>query len=192
VVTISEEVPGLTRLVGYVVPENGQIPAGTELRAYLQESLPEYMVPSAFVLLAAFPLSANGKVDRRALPAPDRSSLVRENDYVAPRTPVEEVVAMIWEEVLGMEDVGVCDNFFALGGYSLLGIQILARVREAFDLDLSVGDLFDAPTIEGLSAAMLTEEKQRVERTAELLLQVLRMTEDEVEAMLMNRMEVSK
>ncbi|MGZ4135760.1 MAG: non-ribosomal peptide synthetase, partial [Tumebacillaceae bacterium] len=192
VVTVSEEVPGLTRLVGYIVPENGQIPAGTELRTYLQERLPEYMVPSAFVVLSAFPLSANGKVDRRALPAPDENSLVREQDYVAPRTPVEEVVAMIWGEVLGLDRVGVCDNFFALGGYSLLGIQILSRVREAFDLDLSVGDLFDAPTVEGLSAVMLAEEKHRVERTAELLLQMLRMSEEEVEAMLMNRMEVSE
>jgi hypothetical protein len=171
------------------VSEHEAIPASAELRAHLKDRLPEYMLPTAFMRLDAMPLSTNGKVDRKALPAPDWSLIERESEFVAPRTPLEEVLAMIWEEVLGTLQVGVRDNFFVLGGYSLLGIQVMARILETFEIDLPVRYLYDAPTIESLAEVILAVEGQRVriERTAHVLLRILQMSDEEVDAMLMSR-----
>ncbi|HEX7239909.1 MAG TPA: amino acid adenylation domain-containing protein, partial [Longimicrobiaceae bacterium] len=130
-------------LVGYVV---GTATAG-ELREWLGRRLPEHMVPSAVVVLDAFPLSPNGKIDRGALPAPEASSA---GAYVAPRTPAEEVLAGIWAEVLGVERVGAEDDFFALGGHSLLATRVVSRVREAFGVELPLRALFEAPTVAAL------------------------------------------
>ncbi len=149
VVTVREDVPGDRRLVAYAVPRDGAGIPGTELRAYLRERLPEYLVPSAFVTLDALPLNANGKVDRRALPAPDRGSAV--DAYAAPRTPAEEVLAGIWAEVLKTERVGAEDNFFELGGHSLLATQVISRVRQAFGVEVPLKALFEAPTVAGLA-----------------------------------------
>jgi len=125
-------------------------PSASDLRAHLRARLPEYMVPSAFVALESFPLTPNGKVDRKALPAPVEA--VEGAGYAAPRTPVEETVAAIWAEVLGMERVGIHDYFFDLGGHSLRAAQVVARVRSAFRVDLSMGALFDAPTVAEMAA----------------------------------------
>ena len=111
-------------------PEPGQ------LRDLLRDKLPEYMVPSAFVVLPRLPLTTNGKVDRRALPLPDRNRPELDQTYVAPRTPVEELLAALWAEALGVERVGIHDNFFARGGHSLLATRVLSRVQQACGVEL--------------------------------------------------------
>ncbi|HET7232709.1 MAG TPA: non-ribosomal peptide synthase/polyketide synthase [Longimicrobium sp.] len=136
---------GEQRVVAYVV---GHVEADV-LRAHLRRSLPEHMVPSAFVALDALPLTPNGKLDRKALPAPELAPA--EAKYVAPRTPVEEVLAEIWAEVLGLERVGVHDSFFDLGGHSLLIIRLLADIRATFGLDVSIRTVFSMPTLEAMA-----------------------------------------
>jgi len=125
-----------------------------DVRRSLKEKLPEYMLPSAFVLLDALPLSPNGKVDRRALPAPDQVRPELEEAFVSPRTPVEEEVASVWAQVLGVERVGVHDNFFELGGHSLLASQVISRLQQAFQVELPLRSLFESPTVAGLSEAI--------------------------------------
>jgi amino acid adenylation domain-containing protein len=138
------------RLVAYLIPRAPDAPpAGAELRAFLRERLPEYMVPSAFVALEAFPLTPNGKVDRRALPAPDARA--EERPFVAPRTPQEQALAEIWREVLRLDRVGLEDDFFALGGHSLLATQVLSRVRRELGVELPLRALFEASTVRALA-----------------------------------------
>jgi amino acid adenylation domain-containing protein len=156
VVVAREDHPGERRLTAYLVPAVGQSPTTSELRRFLQGKLPDYMVPSAFVILDALPLNANGKVDRHALPAPGQARPELEGGFVPPRDPVEEAVAGVWAAVLGMERVGVHDNFFDLGGHSLLVIRLATRLRDAFGVDLSLRSLFEAPTVAGTAAAIGT------------------------------------
>ncbi|HEX2053674.1 MAG TPA: amino acid adenylation domain-containing protein [Actinomycetota bacterium] len=158
VVAAREDQPGEKRLVAYVVPTQG-VPTPTELRRHLKAKLPEYMVPSAFVALDTLPLMPNGKVDRRALPAPDPSSLRAEDAYVRPRTPLEEVLAEIWEEVLGLERIGVHDDFFELGGHSLLATQLVSRLRHVFGVELPLRYLFETPTVAGLAKRIETARR---------------------------------
>ncbi|HEX6293450.1 MAG TPA: phosphopantetheine-binding protein, partial [Herpetosiphonaceae bacterium] len=139
------------RLVAYVVREQGagNLELGTwnlELRTYLKDRLPDYMVPSAFVVLDALPLTANGKLDRRALPEPEgqRPAAI---EYVAPQTDIERAVAQVWQDVLGLDKVGLYDNFFDLGGHSLLMVQIHSKLRNALGTDISMVDLFTYPTV---------------------------------------------
>ncbi|MEG4971420.1 amino acid adenylation domain-containing protein [Microcoleus sp. K4-B3] len=122
-----------------------------QLQAYLAEKLPEYMIPSAFVVLESLPVTANGKVDRLALPAPEPIKLEWAGGYVAPHTSIEEVLVKIWAEVLGIKRVGIRDNFFELGGHSLLATQLVSRVRDAFAVELPLRRVFEAPTIAELS-----------------------------------------
>ena len=138
------------RLVAYVMAEDAGV-TRNELRAFLKERLPEYMVPSVFVTLEEMPLTTSGKVDRRRLPEPDASRPELEAGYVAPATGVEELVAGIWAEVLGLERVGVNDNFFELGGHSLLATTIAARILELFQIELPLRTLFEAPTVATLA-----------------------------------------
>ncbi len=152
------------------------------LRAGLRRSLPDYMVPSAFVLLDALPLTPNGKVDRAALPPPDGSRRDLPSVYVAPRGPVEEVVAGIWADALGLDRVGAEDDFFALGGHSLLSTQVMARVREAFGVEVPLHRMFAEPTVAALTRALLADPARRaeVERTAQLLVELDALSDDEV------------
>jgi amino acid adenylation domain-containing protein len=136
------------RLVAYLVPE-GSAPDLRALRESLRSRLPEYMIPAAFVVLDALPLTPNRKVDRKALPEPEREE---PREAMAPWTPVEELLAAVWSEVLGAERIGPEDDFFALGGHSLRVTQVLARVREAFGVELPVRSLFESPTLAGLAA----------------------------------------
>jgi amino acid adenylation domain-containing protein len=141
------------RLVAYVAASE-PAPTALELRQLLKASLPEYMIPAAFVVLAALPLTAHGKVDRRALPAPEAAGSGAETAFAAPRTPVEETLAAIWREVLGVERVGVRDDFFLLGGHSLSAVKIQMRVRDALGAHPSLAVIFENPTVEGLAAAL--------------------------------------
>src|SRR6185369_5792229 len=148
VVIARKSAGGERQLVAYVVGARpGPAPSASVLRAFLKEKLPDYMIPASFVVLDALPLTANGKVDRRALPAPDGARAESEQAFVEARTKTEEVLAEIWSRLLGVEQVSIHDNFFELGGHSLLGMQLISRVREALDLELNVRALFDAPTI---------------------------------------------
>ncbi|MET0397695.1 MAG: amino acid adenylation domain-containing protein [Longimicrobiaceae bacterium] len=173
VVAVREDVPGERRLAAYVVPREDASVDVEALREGLRRTLPDYMVPGAIVVLEALPLTATGKTDRAALPAPDPAGAARE--FVAPRTPVEEMLAGIWGEVLGVERVGAEDDFFDLGGHSLLATRVASRVRAACGVELPVRALFEAPTLErlaerveaGLQAEMadweMEEELERLE-----------------------------
>jgi amino acid adenylation domain-containing protein/FkbM family methyltransferase len=146
-----EDVPGDRRLVAYIVSDREPAPTTTELRSFLLERLPEYMIPLAFVLLGELPLTTNGKVDRRSLPAPEQARPDMGEAFVAPRTPLEQALADIWCEVLGVERVGMHDDFFELGGHSLLATQVVSRVRETFQINLPLRALFESPTVETLA-----------------------------------------
>jgi len=155
-VILREDAPGEKRLVAYVVPaqEHAQDEAAftSACRTSLSQRLPEYMVPSAFVMLEALPLTVNGKVDRKALPAPDPMQTQSDAAYVAPRTPVEQTMAQIWADVLGIGKVGVFDDFFELGGQSLLATQMMSRIKRALHVELPLRAVFEAPTIAALAA----------------------------------------
>ena len=142
---------GEQRLVAYVVPAIGRDPTVNELRRELAQTLPDYMMPSAFVFLQTLPLSATGKIDRRALPAPDRVRPRLEETFVAPRNPTEEIVAKTWANLLSLKQVGVHDNFFNLGGHSLLATQVISRLRDILEVEVPLRALFEAPTVAGLA-----------------------------------------
>ena len=135
------------RLVGYLVPRNGASPSASELRDFLSARLPEYMVPAAFVRLEALPLNANGKLDREALPEPSDQNQPGAGEFRAPRSPVEIRIARILADLLNVDRVGLDDNFFLLGGHSLLGAQLILRIRERFGVELTLRHLFEAQTL---------------------------------------------
>ena len=137
-------------LVAYIVPTQ-QKPSTQALRSFLRAKLPDYTIPSAFLVLDAFPLTPTGKVDRNAMPAPEGGRPTSIQGSIEPRTEIEELVAQTWREVLKIEQIGVHDNFFELGGHSLLATQIVARLRDAFDREVPLSVLFDAPTVSDLS-----------------------------------------
>src|SRR6185295_5101814 len=155
-----------------------------ELRSWLSDRLPEYMVPWVLVEVARLPLTANGKIDVRALPPPEE--IPREESYEAPRTEIEAVLAGIWSEVLRVERVGVRDNFFELGGHSLLAMQIISRVRETFQVELPLRILFDATSVEELARAMLAYESKpgQMENIARLLQKIKNMSSADIRAAL--------
>ncbi|MGA4844596.1 amino acid adenylation domain-containing protein [Streptomyces sp. G45] len=151
-VLVREDRPGDKRLVGYVIPAEGTAVGAAELRQHVGAQLPDYMVPSAFVTMDVFPLTANGKLNRRALPAPDYSTDTAVGR--APRSPREEILCGLFAEVLGLESVSIDDDFFTLGGHSLLATKLVSRVRSALSVELPVRRLFEAPTVARLSGAL--------------------------------------
>lgn len=157
------------QLAAYIMMRNGNPPAAEDLRTFLLNELPDYMVPSIFVSVAAMPLTANGKIDRAALPHPTTENTLRDEPFTAPRTPIEERLAKILTSLLNLNEVSVNDNFFLLGGHSLLGTQLIAKIRGAFGVELGLRTLFDTPTIADLSS--------EIERL--ILAKVESMTEDE-------------
>ncbi|GAA6623227.1 amino acid adenylation domain-containing protein [Scytonema sp. NUACC26] len=157
---------GDKRLVAYVVPNQELEPVTSDLRGFLKEKLPEYMVPSAFVLLEALPLTPSGKVNRAALPAYDFSKLDLEANFVAPRDELEQQIAQIWEEVLHRQPIGIRDNFFDLGGHSLLAVHVFAQIEQKFGKKLPLATLFQSGTVEAL-AIMLRFQEEKAGVTSE-------------------------
>ncbi len=159
-VIASENLAGNKQLVAYIIPQSEAAPSLSDLRHFLKEQLPDYMIPSVFVTLDKFPLSPNGKIDRRALPSPEIRP-DKELTFVAPRTPIEEILANIWSDVLGIQQkIGISDNFLELGGHSLLAIQVISRVRDTLGVDLSLRCLLEAPTVAELAQHMETVGEQ--------------------------------
>ena len=161
VVSAREDQAGDKRLVAYVVPEQKSIISTSELRGFLKQKLPDYMIPSAFVVLDSLPLTPNGKVDRKALPEPDSGRPELDDSFIPARTPIEELLAGIWCEVLGLKEVGIHDNFFELGGHSLLATQVMSRLRNTFQTDIPLRRLFETPTIAGLAGNTLIQGKNQ-------------------------------
>jgi len=159
------------------------------LREYLQKKLPDYMLPADFVLLETMPLTPNGKLDRRALPAPNTIRPELEETFVAPRTPIEEALARIFAQILGVGRVGIHDNFFALGGHSLLATQVISRVRESFQVALPLRTLFEQSTVAGLAEELLKYESRQgqVAATARLLQKIEGMSAEEIRKLLQSR-----
>jgi acyl carrier protein len=192
VVIAREDLPGDKRLVAYVVPQQQQ-PHSSELRSFVQERLPNYMVPSAFVFLDALPLTPNGKVDHRALPAPDASSSQLDTEFVPPSNPTEELLATIWAEVLGVERVGIHDNFFELGGHSLLATRVISQSNQAFSVELSLRHIFETPTVAGLAVAVTQSQFEQTEDEdlAHLLAELEGLSDEEVQQLLVQEMQSS-
>ncbi|MHC5675049.1 non-ribosomal peptide synthetase [Nostoc sp.] len=165
VVTARVDHPENQRLVAYIVPHPEQTPTTEELRHFLKQKLPEYMVPSAFVFLDTLPLTSNGKIDRRALPAPDSTRLDSENTYIAPRDQLEFQLTKIWSEILGVQPIGVRDNFFELGGHSILAVKLFWQIEKTFNKNLPLAILFQSGTIEAL-AKIICQEKDIVRNLA--------------------------
>ena len=163
VVIAREEDTGDKRLVAYVVAhaasDHAAVPA-SELRAWVQQRLPDYMVPTAFVALEQLPLTPNGKVDRQHLPAPEYTRPELEQAYQSARSPAEQIIAGIWAEVLKLDQVGAHDDFFELGGHSLLATQVVSRIRQALQVELPLRTLFEAPTVAGLAARVTTLQRE--------------------------------
>ena len=152
VVVVTEDIPGNKRLVAYYVSEDQSLTTN-QVREFLKQKLPDYMVPSAFITLETLPLTPNGKVDRKALPAPE-GEITREHKYVAPRTTIELELTQIWSEVLNITSVGVQDNFFELGGNSLIAVGLMSRIQQQFHINLPLATLFQSPTIEQLAVVL--------------------------------------
>jgi len=151
VVTIWEDHTGERRLVAYCIPATAAPVKTGNLRKVLQDKLPDYMIPSHFIEMEAFPLTPNGKLDRKALPSPRGGDRSARRDAVAPRNPTEEMVAGVFRGVLDRTDFGMFDNFFDLGGHSLMAARLMAKLRTVSGLDLPLRDLFARPTVAGLA-----------------------------------------
>ena len=174
-------------LVAYIIPQQDQAVTTHDLRRFVHNQLPEYMVPSAYMLLKSLPVSENGKVDRSALPIPIHFGEAQEQNFVAPRTPIEEALAAIWAEVLGVEQVGVYDHFFVeLGGHSLLATRLISHIRDAFSIELPLRCLFEKPTVADLAVAIVQTRAAQIdtERLARTVTEIEQLSEQEVQEML--------
>ncbi|NCQ67933.1 MAG: amino acid adenylation domain-containing protein [Microcystis aeruginosa W13-15] len=175
-VIIREDTPGDKYLVAYIVAHYERIPMISELRQFLSSKLPLYMVPQAFVFLESLPLTTNRKVDRRALPAPDKIGN-RRDQYVAPRNGIEEMLVQIWTEILKVEQVGIYDNFFEIGGHSLLATQLVSRIRSLFKIELPLRSLFAAATVVELAHLIGQLQQQNLTLTVPPILPRTKATE---------------
>ena len=182
-VVVVEEVCGSNRLVAYIVPAGSSEPSVEELRNSLSQSLPEYMIPSVFEFFRAFPLMPTGKVDRHALPRPKRSRPSLNIPYLTPRSPVEVELERIWAEVLSLDHVGIHDNFFYLGGHSLIAFQLISRVIQAFQLELPVRALLDTPTVAEMAVVIAQNQAKAASEAqlSQMLREVEAMTEEETQ-----------
>jgi acyl carrier protein len=165
IVVAQEDLSGDKRLVAYVVLDQGQDQTHSGLRDYLRSSLPEYMLPAVFVRVDDFPLTPHGKVDRGALPMPEAGNTLQDGAATPPRSEIEQQVAEILGELLDLNEIDLDDNFFLLGGHSLLGAQLMARLRDAFGIEIGLRSLFEAPTVAALSAEVerLSQAKEPIQ-----------------------------
>jgi acyl carrier protein len=187
VVTKASE-SGEARLIAYCTLSNASLTVG-ELRSFLRQGLPEYMIPSTFVILDAMPLAPTGKLDRRALPDPDRARPELNTSYVAPRTSVELELEAIWREVLSLNRVGVYDNFFELGGHSLAATRIVSQIINRFRLEFSLQSLFQFPTVAEMAATITYKQSRTVaERDLGLILNEIESLTDEQARKVITRM----
>jgi len=189
VVITREDPAGGKRLAAYLVNQQNQVPSADELQRFLKNKLPEYMIPSVFVLLKSLPLNPNGKLDRRELPGSEGAGLQLNGSFIEPRTTVEEVLAAMWADVLKQERVGVEDNFFALGGHSLAAMQVMSRVRNTFHVELPLRAVFEATTVALLAEAIAQHEPQpgQSERIARVLKKLQSMSPAEKEALMIQK-----
>ena len=195
VVAVYEDESGGKALVGYVVPRTGGALSTSQLRRFLKDRIPDYMMPAVIIPLDELPLTSSGKVDRKKLPVPPRTRPELEAEYVAPRSATERIVAALWGEVLDVERVGVFDDFFDLGGHSLLAIQVVSRLRDSLRVEVPVRKMFAAPTVAGLVDTLCEKpgQRARLEKTAELLWKVEQLSESQVDTMLdARRMQESR
>jgi len=185
-VVLQEDTRGEKRLIAYAVFEPGSSLTVSLMREFLKDRLPDYLIPPALIPLDVMPLTPNGKIDRKGLPAVEQINGQRERIPEPPRNRVEEALAWMWAEILGVEEVGIHDNFFEMGGHSILASQLVSRMRETFQIELSMRTFFDAPAIAKLAEIIVRDEEQarRVMRISELMVQVINSSDDEVEAML--------
>jgi amino acid adenylation domain-containing protein len=174
------------RLVAYVASRQAGAPTVNELRNFVKEKLPQYMVPSEIVFMDSLPLTPNGKIDRRALPAPDHDRPALGGIFVAPRTPTEQIIAEIWTEVLGVKKIGIHDNFFDLGGHSLRATQVVSRLGKAFQADVPLRSLFEHPTVEGLAVIVAQRQARKAEadEMATILARIESLSEADVQRQL--------
>ncbi|MBN1399758.1 MAG: amino acid adenylation domain-containing protein [Anaerolineae bacterium] len=186
VVQIGEDEAGSKFLVAYLVPRDGATPDTAEIRQFLRERLPEYMLPSALVMMEQMPLTPSGKIDRRRLPAPARVRDGSAESFVAPRTPIEQEVAAVWTEVLGLERIGIHDDFFDLGGHSLLATQLCARLSDTFGLEVPLRSLFEAPTVAGLCESIVALQISQTDdaEIAALLAELEQLSDEEAQNLL--------
>jgi len=206
VVIARDETDGEKRIVAYVVEKDQDRASTGKFREYLRERLPEHMIPARFISLDALPLSGSGKVDRKALPEPDHQRSDDESEYEGPRNEKEETLAGIWASLLKIERVGINDNFFELGGHSLLATQLISRVREVFEVELTVRSLFNAPTIarlmseiEKCAASTVAQTRPAIhasprgnESLDQLLARLSKMSDSEARAILQNKNMLAK
>ncbi len=171
VVTARKDISGNKSLVAYIVSHQEQASTIDELRRFLKQKLPDYMVPGAFVVLEALPLTPNGKVDRRALPAPDQIRKEPEETFVAPRNELELQLTQIWEKVLGVHPISVKDNFFDLGGHSMLAARLFAQIEKKLGINLPLANLFQAPTIEELARIFSQEDHSSEQKKSTMQLE---------------------
>jgi amino acid adenylation domain-containing protein len=193
VVARADGAGGSQQLVAYVVSEGGAVANAGELKGWLRQRLPEHMIPAAIVQLAVLPLTPNGKVDRKALPAPDLNRAEAEPDFVAPSSPVEQQIAAIWSEVLGVARVGAHDNFFDLGGHSLLVMQIVSRLQKTFRISVQPRNVFAATTVAAQADMVGRCEPEAIsedEELARLLAELEDFSDEDAELMLANEMQL--
>jgi natural product biosynthesis luciferase-like monooxygenase protein len=185
-VILQTDARGDKRLIAYAVFEPGTALTVSAMREFLKDRLPDYLIPSALVQLDVMPLTPNGKIYRKGLPVVKQIKGEDERIPEPPRNRVEEALAWMWAEILGMDEVGIHDDFFEIGGHSILASQLISRLRETFHVELSLRSFFDAPTIAKLAGIISRDEAQamKVERIAELLMDVINYSDDKVEAML--------
>jgi acyl-coenzyme A synthetase/AMP-(fatty) acid ligase/acyl carrier protein len=188
VVVDREDRPGDKRLVAYVVADPGETLFADQLRGFLKERLPDFMIPSAFVALEQMPLTPNGKLDRKALPVPDEAQLRSQTPFASPRSPLEELLADVWAEVLGVERVGIHDDFFEMGGQSILATQLISKIQQILPVELPLRTIFEAPTVAELATAIEQSQQSlddaEMSLMAEVLSELQELTDGDVEALM--------